>query len=186
MTTGSVLLWCVGVLAALVGLCWVVSFFQRHLPSEKFDERQQQVRGRANGLAFGFGYVYFLVLFSAMNLGWELPLKVSTLIMLGLLIQAMILHIYAMLHYAELPFGKKHGTSVLLYCIIGFSQLSIYRGNQEKLRIAAMAAEQGVDFLGVPVESAREDTYLILIFSTVFFILAAMHLIRMVWPEKEE
>ena len=69
---------------------------------------------------------------------------------------------------------------------MGFSQLSIFRTNQEKLRVAALAAEQGVDMLGVPIESAKEDTYLILIFSIMFFTLAAMHLIRMVWPEKEE
>ena len=186
MTAGNVLLWCFGVMAALVGLCWVVSFFQRKLPSDKFDERQKQVRGRANGLAFGFGYVYYLVLFAAMNLRWKLPVDVESLVILGLLMQAMILHIYAMLHNAELPFGKKHWTSILAYGIMGFSQLSIFRTNQEKLRVAETAAEQGVDMLGISIESAREDTYLILIFSIMFFTLAAMHLIRMVWPEKEE
>mgnify|MGYP003431483163 FL=1 len=70
MRAGLVLIWSLGVLAALVGLCAIVSFFQKHFESEKFDERQKQVRDRANGLAFGFGYVYFLMLFAAMELRW--------------------------------------------------------------------------------------------------------------------
>ncbi|MBQ7000847.1 MAG: hypothetical protein IJN67_07360 [Oscillospiraceae bacterium] len=185
MTAGSVLLWFFGILAALVGLCAIVSFFQRHFESEKFDERQQQVRGKANGLAFGFGYVYFLVLFAAMKLGWKLPLDAASLVILGLLMQAMILHIYAMFHHAQLPLGKKHWTSVLAYGILGCSHLHLFRSNQETLRIAEIAAEQGVNMLGVGIESAREDVYLMLVFSAVFFSLAAMHLIRIVWPEKE-
>ena len=186
MTTGSVLLWCIGVMAALVALCWVVSFFQRNLPSEKFDERQQQVRGKANGLAFGFGYVYFLVLFAAMKLRWELPLEVSSLVLLGLLMQAMILHIYAMLHNAQLPLGQKPWTSVIAYCITGLAQLWIFRNRMEYLEIAKRAQEQGVDLLGVSVGSATEDVYVILIFSVAFFSMAAMHLIRIILPEKEE
>ena len=186
MTIGSVLLWCFGVMAALVGLCWVVSFFQWNLPSEKFDERQQQVRGRANGLAFGFGYVYFLILFAAMKLGWKLPLEVSSLVLLGLLMQAMILHIYAMLHNAQLPLGQKPWTSVTTYCIMGFAQLWIFRDRMEYLEVAKLAQEQGVDLLGVSVESATEDVYVILFISIMFFSLAAMHLIRILWPEKEE
>lgn len=186
MTTGLVLFWCFGVLIALAALCWVVSFFQRNLPSEKFDERQQQVRGRANGLAFGFGYIYFLILFVAMKLRWELPLDVSSLVLLGLLMQAMILHIYAMLHNAQLPLGQKPWTSVIAYCIMGVSQLLIFRNGMEKLEIAKLAQEQGVDMLGIRMESAREDVYVILIFSVVFFSLAAMHLMRIIWPERED
>ena len=185
MITGSVLLWCFGVMAALVALCWVVSFFQRNLPSEKYDERQQQVRGKANGLAFGFGYVYFLVLFAAMELGWDLPLDASSLVILGLLMQAIILHIYAMLHNAQLPLGQKPWTSVTTYCITGFTHLMIFRNRMEYLKIAELAMEEGVDMLGVSVESAREDVYLILIFAVMFFSLAAMHLIRIILPEKE-
>lgn len=186
MAVGSVLIWCVGVLTVLVALCWVVSFFQRNLPSEKFDERQQQVRGKANGLAFGFGYVYFLVLFAAMELRWELPLEVSSLVMLGLLMQAMILHIYAMLHNAQLPLGQKPWTAVTTYSITGFTQLWIFRNRMAYLEAAKLEQEKGVDMLGVSIESATEDVYLILAFSAVFFSLAAMHLIRIIWPEKEE
>ena len=186
MSVGSVLIWCFGVMAALVGLCWVVSFFQKHFESEKFDERQQQVRGRANGLAFGFGYVYFLILFAAMKLGWELPLEVSSLVILGLMLQAMILHIYAMLHNAQLPLGQKPWTAVTTYCITGFAQLWIFRDRMEYLEVAKLVREQGVDMLGVSVGSATEDVYVILIFSVMFFSMAAMHLIRILWPEREE
>lgn len=185
MTTGTVLLWCFGVLAALVGLCWVVSFFQQHSPSEKYDERQKQVRGRANGLAFGFGYVYFLVLFACLELGVELPLEVASLVILGLLMQAMILQIYAMLHNVQLPLGKKHWTSVLVYGLLGGSYLYLFHSRKEALRIGKLAAEKGVDLLGVTIESATEDVYLVLIFSMIFFTIAAMHLIRLIWPEKE-
>lgn len=186
MTTGSVLLWCLGVLAVLVVLCVIVSWFQRYFDNEKFDERQQQIRGKANGLAFGFGYVYFLVLYAAMELRWELPLDMASLVILGLMMQAMILHIYAMLHNAQLPLGKKHWTSVLAYGILGFSHLYMFHNRQETLHIAKLAAEKGVDMLGVTMKSATEDVHLMLVFSMIFFSLAAMHLIRLIWPEKEE
>lgn len=185
MTTGSALLWCLGVLTALVGLCWVVSFFQQHLPSETYDERQKQVRGRANGLAFGFGYVYFLVLFACLELEVELPLEVASLVILGLLMQAMILQIYAMLHNVQLPLGKRHWTSVLAYGILGLSYLYLFHNRKDALRVAEAAAEKGVDLLGVTIESATEDVYLILVFSMIFFTMAALHLIRLLWPEKE-
>ena len=190
MATGKVLLWCFGVMAALVGLCWVVSFFQRNLPSEKFDERQQQVRGRANGLALTFGYAYYLIVFIALRLerqqGWALPLSITSMVMLGLLMQAMILHIYAMLHNAELPFGEKRWVSVLVYGIMGFAQLNSFRNGMHTLQMMESAEAEVVELLGTTIESAREDLVIILIFSVTFFTLAAMHLIRMVWPEKEE
>ena len=186
MITGSVLLWCVGVLAALVGLCWVVSFFQRNLPSEKFDERQKQVRDKANSLAMDFGYAYYLVLFAAMELGWELPLDAATLVILGILMQAMILHIYALLHNAELPLGQKPGAAVISYVFSGFTHMWIFRNRMEYLKIAELAQQKGVDMLGIPMESAREDVYLFLIFAVISFSMAAMHLIRLLWREKEE
>ena len=185
MRAGLVLIWSLGVLAALVGLCAIVSFFQKHFESEKFDELQKQVRDRANGLAFGFVYVYFLMLFAAMELRWELPLDISSLVMLGLMMQAMILHIYAMLHNAQLPLGQKPWTSVIFYSITCFFQIMICRNRMEYLEAAKQAQEKGVDMLGVSVESATEDICLILIFSIMFFSMAAMHLIRIFWPEKE-
>lgn len=185
MTTGSVLLWCFGVLAALATLCWLVSFFRRKLPSEKFDERQKQIRGQANELAMNFGYVYYLVLFASLQLDVPLPLKTESLIILGILMQAMILHIYAMLHNAELPLGKKHGTSILVYGIMGVSQLLTFRAFRKNLRIARLAEVQGVDMLGVSTESASEDTYLTLMFSVIFFTLTAMHLVQYLRDRRE-
>jgi len=185
MTTGSVLLWCFGVLAALAGLCWVVGFFQKHFESEKFDERQKQVRGKADSLALTVGMVYYLILFCLMCHGKTLPLKVSTLVLLGVLIQLVVQNVYCLMGNANLPLGQMPGAAVLSYTCTGFVQLMIFRNRMESLRIAKIALEQGVDFLGVPIESAAEDVYLFLIFSIMFFSMAAMHLIRMIWPEKE-
>jgi len=186
MTTGSVLLWCFGILAALVGLCAIAAFFQKHFENEKFDERQQQIRGQANGLAVGFGFCYFLMLFAATKLGWKLPLAMSSLIVLGVLMQVMILQIYAMMHNAELPLGKKHGILILMDCVIGFSQLNTFRNGMKTLRMMESAAEQEMDMLGATIESAREELHLSLIFSVVFFTSAAMYLVRFFWPEKGE
>lgn len=109
----------------------------------------------------------------------------ASLVILGLLMQAMILHIYAVLHNALLPLGQKPWTAAVSYAILGFSHLCMFRNRKETLRIAEMAAEKGVDLLGVTIESATEDVYLMLVFSMIFFSMAAMHLIRLVWPEKE-
>ena len=186
MTAGSVLLWCLGVLAALTALCWVVGFFQRKLPSEKFDERQQQVRGRANSLALTVGMLYYLVLFCLMGNGISLPLKASTMVILGVLIQLVVLNVFCLLGNANLPLGQNPEAAILSYACTGFVQLWIFRNRMEYLKIVELALSQGVDPLGIPLEEAREDVYLFLIFSVMFFSMAALHLIRALWPEKEE
>lgn len=186
MSVGSVLIWCAGVLIALAALCWVVSFFQRNLPSEKFDERQQQVRGRANGLAMWFGYIYFLILFACLELDVSLTLSSKLLIFIGLLTQVMVFHIYCLLQNAVLPLSQKPWVSVGMYGFMGFANFLNYRMQAKNLRIAQLAEEKGIDMLGVTMESAGENVYLMLILAITFFSLAAMHLIRIIWPEKEE
>lgn len=186
MTTGSALLCCFGVLAALVGLCVIVNFFQKHFESKEYDERQKVVRGRANGLAMWLGYIYFLILFACLELDVGLPLSGKMLIFIGLMVQVLAFHVYCLLQNAALPLGQKPWASVGLYGFMGLANLLNFRTQEKTLRIARLAEEKGVDMLGGTMESARESAYLMLILSIVFFFLAAMHLIRIYWPEKEE
>ena len=69
MTAVTVIMLCIAVMVALVGLCIIVCFFQKHFESKEYDERQKVVRGRANGLAMWLGYIYFLILFACVKSG---------------------------------------------------------------------------------------------------------------------
>ena len=75
MTTGSVLFWYFGLLAALVGLCWVVSFFNSTYPvKHMMNDRNRFGEGQTDWhLALGMSI--FLCCLPAWNWGWSFRWK---------------------------------------------------------------------------------------------------------------
>lgn len=182
MTTGSVLLWSLGTVAVLLLLCLIDIWFEKKFPGESYDERQRQVRGNAWGLASTIGVAYFLILYACLELKIELPLEVSTLIFIGLDIQLIVFHIYCLLNNAALPLGHNGWLTAGGYAFSGILYFINFRSRQKYLEWHTLYGE---DSLGVTWAEATEDTYLMLLVCITFIALAAMHLIRLLWKEKE-
>ena len=170
MTFAAVLLWSAAVLAAIVLLCAAVIWFERKFPGKAYDERQNLYRGNAYSAAFWVGAAYFFA-----YICWLLPdsfeppveLDPFLVVYIGLIIQAMVFHTYCLLTKSALPLSGKPIFSMISYGMLGTQSLLNYYFR-----------------LNNPyVGDSMQVVSLVNGFS--FYALILMHLISLLWKEKE-
>lgn len=176
MTIWKMLLWYLLALAVMVLLCLGAMLLERKFPDKKFDERQKQVRNSAYRLSFALATGYQLILFVLTDLEKELPLKISTMIFLGVLSQLLVCHIYCLLNHAALPLSDKAWGTIFSYLLVGIGYLIGLCSDWELYqRIGAT--------LGFT--EPWEGIWLKMAIMLTFFVMAALHLIAYFWKERE-
>ena len=170
MTIWQGLLLSLGVLLGLIMLCIAVIFLERKFPSEKYDERQKIARGNAYRVGFGVSAVYYLVILTVMVRQVDSPKTVEPYLLIfgGLLLQAMVMHIYCILTHAALPLSEKPWIAVASYLFCG------------ALYLATSDWSAPLTFVGYG--SHRWTGLWMCVF---FFALAVMHIVSLLRREKE-
>jgi len=182
---GKVMLWCLGALAVLFVLALVTVWMEKVRPGKAYDERQQMLRGKAYRFAFFVGTGCFLVGFICLEWGGALELKTSTVLFICLMVQLMAFHVYCMLKDVSLPLGDKGWLTVIGYACIGISNLMNYRSKRQY----AEAYEQYIKVepdTTLPAPTGGPELVVFQILGITALILAAMHIMRMMWNDTEE
>lgn len=170
MTILSGTLLVVGAILVLAALCWGIRWLEREVPLERYDERQNLARGNAYRISFWVGMVWYVAtIFCVMS--EAMPVDGWLLIFVGLMLQIMVFHIYCLLSSAALPLSQKPVPTIIIYCIFGAGQ--------------AMDVCFYASSLGTPLTGRGSNVWAHLVGAVCFFSLAIMHLISLLWKEKE-
>lgn len=154
------LLGAVTVLAAGCALCvWL----ERKLPVKRFDERQQEARGKGYRFGFWVSITYYLILLVAVESADIGAKEIAVWVFAGVMLQFLATEIYALMTGAMLPFAQKSTVFLFaLYLLMGVMWLCMAFSSVEK-------------------EQALFGQYSIpwskLIFSVMFFSFGVMYLI---------
>ena len=166
----NVLLLIFGVLAALVLLCLAVIWFEKKAPGEEFDERQKIDRGNAYRLSLHVGVFYFLGVFTYLQFTKNME-HVLLLLFIGLELQLMAFHIYCLLKRSALPLSQKPWHTIISYGIVSV------------VDVANFLMWRSVD--SRYTEGIADHAWMELMTAVTFGALAVMHLISLLWKEKE-
>ena len=174
MSTGLVVFFFAIVFAAMLAACAFTVYLERNFPSEKFDERQKIARGDAYrfchwvGLVYYFGLMIYFI-FHTGKTGWHA--EPFVLLFIGILIQLQSFHIYCVMTHSALPLGEKPMPTIIGYLVLGTMWFVTY------------FAQYVPENVGLTV-AASYNLFRLLI-ALDFYALAAMHLIGLLWKEKE-
>ena len=174
MSVGIVVLLFVAVIAFIVLAGVLAVYVGRNMPSEKFDERQKIARGDAYrfchwvGLVYYFGLMIYFI-FHTGKTGWHA--EPFVLLFIGILIQLQSFHIYCVMTHSALPLGEKPMPTIIGYLVLGTMWFVTY---------FAQYVPENVGLTG----AASYNLFRLLI-ALDFYALAAMHLIGLLWKEKE-
>lgn len=165
-----------GILCAVAVFCVMVVQLEKVLPGKSYDERQMQVRGRAYRFSHWTTFLYFLVaaviLIPQVETG-EIKVEGYLLIFGGIMLQTISFHCYCLLNHAALPLGQKPLPAILGYVVNGVIWLGMTVMGQDHWE-------------GMPLTGQGSAKWIYLLTGVTFLALAAMHLIRLLWKEKEE
>ena len=173
MSMGTIWLWMLGILLGIVLLCAVVIFLERKFPGKEYDERQKIMRGKAADLSLMTGWVYFLVVMTILirQMEGEKIVEPFLLIFFGLELQMLVYHTYCLLTHSAMPFSQSPIISIVGYSFSGLLQLGFIYNRLGDFPIAMVG---------------RGSAGWIHLTGGVFFLYPAlMHLIQMLWKEKE-
>ena len=171
MSVFHALLLMLGVLAAMVLVCLLVIWLEKELPGDQYDERQKIARGHAYRVSFWVGTVYYaIVMVYCINLvgNSRPPVEPYLLLFAGIVIQALVFHIYCLLTNSALPLSQKP-----FWAIFGY----VFCGSVNLLRLTHTDT--------LPLTGTGSDGWLFLLSCVAFFSLAIFHLIRFFWQETE-
>lgn len=156
-----------GGIAALVALCMAVIRGEKRKESGEYDERQRQAQGNAYRLSFNVGFFYFIGLWLCMGMGrFEEMETVATVLFAGIVMQAMVFHIYCLLSHAALPLSDKGKPWRMIWMHTCLSAVHFGRFGMKLFRD------------GRYTENTSADSWGELILAVTFGVLALMHLIQ--------
>ena len=173
MSMGTIWLWMLGILVGIVVLCAGVIYLQKKAPGQEYDERQKIMRGKASDLSLTTGFVYFLVVTAILirQVEGEKTVEPFLLIFFGLELQMLVYHTYCLLTHSAMPLSQRPVTAVVCYSFSGLIQF-LYIFNRLGDFPIAMVGRGSAGWIHLT--------------GGVFFLyLALMHLIQMLWKEKE-
>ncbi len=173
MTLLQVLIWILGILAAIVVLCIGTVWVERKFPGESYDERQKLSRGNAYRLSFWLGFFYSLIMVVILirQVEGEKTVEPYLLIFFGVFIQAVVYHTYCVLTHSALPLSEKPGVAIAGYALCGLMQLWNIGDKAELLPLT---------FVG-----KASSIWINIVSGAGFLYLALMHTINLLRKEKE-
>jgi energy-converting hydrogenase Eha subunit C len=106
-----------GVLVAVVLLCLASVWLDKRNPSDDYDERQQIVQGKANGLSLGVGLLYCVGILITLErqVTGEKMVEPYLLVFAGIDLMIVVKHTYCLIGNAALPLSKKPLGIILSY-----------------------------------------------------------------------
>ena len=161
------------VLAGIVLVCLGAVWLERNFPTEKFDERQQLVRGRGYRLAYWLGFVYLLISIPLLVGYTEGQKRVEPylLVFCGFMLQNLVFHVYCLLNHAELPMSQKPLFTALGFLVCGILWLGNSYNAQQRNPLSLVGY--------------GSDGWMYLMVAFTFLSMALMHLIQLLRREKE-
>ena len=147
----------VGLLAAVVLLCVVVTGIEKKLQRTEYDERQKIVQGKAYALAFNAGLLYFIPITVWQMLQADAGKQFADmwlLLFLGLWIQMLLFNTYCIFNGAGLPLSGKHPWAAGVYVLLGIHYFLAFFGygpelNRQEMSLAPLMMGVGFAYLGV-------------------------------------
>ena len=114
-----------GALLGIVLLCLGVIYLQKKFPTEEFDERQMQAKGKASQLGMITGMIYFLVVIVVLlnQVDNEKRVEPWLLVFIGVLLMVTVDNTYCFLTNASMPLSSKPIPTIVCYTILGLVQL---------------------------------------------------------------
>ena len=170
MTVMKAVLMMLGVLLVMVALCWVCLWFEKKAPSEDYDERQKIAQGNASEISLWVGIVYSFAVIYWMKED-KMPAEGYLVIFAGLVLQLMVFHIYCLMTHSALPLSQKPWVTIVNYSILAVVWI---------LRATMYDPAWGTSLYG-----AGSGFWATVLGAFCFCALAVMHLISLIWKEKE-
>lgn len=170
MTVLKAVLIMLAVLLASAALCWVCLWFEKKAPTEDYDERQQIAHGKAAGVSLWTGIVYFFVVIYWMKED-KLPAEGYLVVFAGLVLQLMVHHIYCLMTHSALPLSQKPWVTIGNYAILAtvwILRATMYDPDWDR-----------------SLHGAGSGFWATVLGAFSFSSLAVMHLISLLWKEKE-
>ena len=164
----KLLLLTLGVMLALILLSAAAIFMERKFPSENYDERQKQARGRAYCLSFWVGIIYYFIIMCIMIFGEIASVEPYLLLFFGFTLQVMVLHIYCVMTHAAVPLSEKPGVAIISYFVMGV--LNLLMNDYSK---------------PFPLVGERSVSSIRPVLGIIALALASMHLIQLMRDRKE-
>ena len=166
-----------GCVVGLVVICAVSIWWRRSGSSvESYDERQKIAHGEAFQVALIVGSAYYLllaILYMLQRDRGSYSVDPYLGIFFGFMLQTMLYHIYCLLTHSALPLHQKPSTPILCCGISGLMQFANGFSRYSKHGVLPSLTGEGTE----------QSVYLM---SGVFLLsLAVIHLIAMLWKEKE-
>ena len=161
------------VLACIVILCFAAVWLEKRYPVEDYDERQKAARGRGYRLSFWTGIVYYLIVALVLirQVNGEKTIEPWLLVVIGILLQALVLHTYALLSHAALPLSGKPLVMVFSNLFCGMLQFINFSMHREQYSMSLVGY--------------GTSAWIFLIAGIGFFYLAALYLIQYLQDRKE-
>ena len=161
------------VLSCIVLLCFGAVWLEKRYPVEDYDERQKAARGRGYRLSFWTGIVYYLIVAIVLiqQVDGEKTIEPWLLVVIGILLQALVQHTYALLSHAALPLSGKP-------LVIVFSNL--FCGALQFINFSMHWKQYSMSLVGYGTSA-----WIFLIAGIGFFYLAALYLIQYLRDRKE-
>lgn len=158
---------------AIIVFCFAALWLGKRYSSDEFDERQKLNRYKASWLGQMVGFVYFLIVAVVLigQVDGEKTIEPFLLVMFGIILQVTIDHTYCLLTHSALPFSQKRTTAIAGYLFCGVLQiLSFFISHDINPLCLTGHGSSGWINLTVGID---------------FLYLALMHMIQLIWQEKE-
>ena len=161
------------VLACIVLLCFGAVWMEKRYPVEEYDERQKAARGRGYRLSSWTGILYytFVALVLIRQVVGEKTVEPWLLVVIGILLQALVLHTYALLSHAALPVSGRPLLMVFSHLFCGILQFITFSMHREQYSMSLVGY--------------GTSAWIFLIAGIGFFYLAALYLIQYLRDRKE-
>lgn len=133
----------------LLGLCALVIWMEKKFPSKCYDERQNEVRGKAYKWAFLVGVMYYAAL-TLVNvfLPSGVPMDMNFAICIGLALQAYVFAAYCGLRGAYLPLRRSPKVNIILMYIVG--ALHLFHGANTTRWLGIILEENYLEIIEFP------------------------------------
>lgn len=173
--------------AAIVvtGLCVLLMWLAKKLPSKRFDERQQQVRGKAANWALGVGFLYFsAIAFVSILMPEEMKQYWFAVILIGLSLEGLVYYVYCIVNDAHIPLLKSPKQRIFWGYLCSITQLAAAatRVGANNLYFTETGEVAKRAFHETPLDAVA---FTQLICGVLFVLLATMEMIRLLWQKEE-
>ena len=185
MNFWSALLTIAVVTMIITGLCVLLMWLEKKIPPKRFDERQQQVRGKAANWALLAGMVYFCgIAIASILLPGEMKEHWFAVILIGLSLEGLVYYVYCIVNDAHIPLLKSPRQRILWGYLCGITQLAAAaaRVGANKLYFTEAGEVMKRAFYEIPLDAVAFSQ---LICVVLFVLLATIELVRLLWRKED-